>query len=134
MSLYRHQLPQLGNQLFITDGSLETTLVFHAGTGRPVFAAHDGLRTPAGCDHLEARLDGNEHWLRRIRGIRASASRMSRAELDESETLDDGDPVEFGQQCYALHRRLPHRTVMSGCCGTDHRHIEQICCQAERTK
>ena len=28
---YRNALPQLGNELFLTDGGLETTLVFHHG-------------------------------------------------------------------------------------------------------
>ena len=26
-----------------------------------------------------------------------------------------------------LRRSLPHLTVLGGCCGTDHRHVEQIC-------
>jgi methionine synthase I (cobalamin-dependent) len=26
-----------------------------------------------------------------------------------------------------MRRRLPHINVLGGCCGTDHRHIEQIC-------
>ncbi len=44
--------------------------------------------------HFEAALDDGP-WLERVRGIRANASRKSHAELDESEELDDGDPVEF---------------------------------------
>ncbi len=53
-----------------------------------------------------------------------NASRMSHAELDESEVLDDGDPDELGGQLAAMHARLPHLSVLGGCCGTDHRHIE----------
>ena len=59
----------------------------------------------------------------RIHGVRANASRKSHAELNESTELDIGDPVEFGRD----HKRLPKLNVYGGCCGTDHRHIEEIC-------
>ena len=36
---YRERLPQLGGGLFLTDGGLETTLVFHEGWDLPCFAA-----------------------------------------------------------------------------------------------
>lgn len=75
--------------------------------------------------HFEGALDGGD-WIARLRGIRANASRCSHAELDEAEELDDGDPVELGQQYRDLRRRFPHINVLGGCCGTDHRHIEQI--------
>jgi len=62
-----------------------------------------------------------------LRGLRANASRQSHADLSESPTLDTGDPVELGRECAALKRRLPRMSVvMGGCCGTDHRHVEQI--------
>ena len=51
---------------------------------------------------------------------------LSHAELDQATHLDDGNPVEFGQQYRALRNRLQHLTVLGGCCGTDHRHVEQI--------
>ena len=76
--------------------------------------------------HFEHALDGRQPWARRIRGLRANASRQSHAELNESPTLDAGDPVELGRQYAALRRRLPRLSVMGGCCGTDHRHLEQI--------
>ncbi len=72
--------------------------------------------------HFEAALAGNP----RIRGLRANASSCSHAELDNAEELDDGDPVELGGQFAALLRDHPQLTVLGGCCGTDHRHIEQI--------
>jgi S-methylmethionine-dependent homocysteine/selenocysteine methylase len=74
--------------------------------------------------HFEAVLNGD--WVERIRGIRANASRCSHAELDEAQQLDDGDPVEFGNQHRELRGRFPHINVLGGCCGTDHRHIEQL--------
>jgi S-methylmethionine-dependent homocysteine/selenocysteine methylase len=66
-------------------------------------------------------------WVGRLRGLRANASRRSHAELDQATDLDDGDPVELGAQYADLRRRHRHLTVLGGCCGTDHRHIERIC-------
>lgn len=48
MSKYRHRLPQLENRLFLTDGGLETTLIFHRGLDLPFFAAFHLLRQPSG--------------------------------------------------------------------------------------
>jgi len=76
--------------------------------------------------HFEAVLPERELWVERIRGLRANASRMSHAELNESPELDVGDAVELGQDYARLKRRLAHLNVMGGCCGTDHRHVEQI--------
>lgn len=76
--------------------------------------------------HFERALDPKEAWAQRLRGVRANASRQSHAELNESPTLDIGDPVELGREYAALKQRLPRLNVMGGCCGTDHRHIEQI--------
>jgi S-methylmethionine-dependent homocysteine/selenocysteine methylase len=66
-------------------------------------------------------------WTARIRGLRANASRMSHAELNEATELDSGDHAEFGS-LYAELRAglLPQMNVMGGCCGTDHRHVEAI--------
>ncbi len=77
-------------------------------------------------DHFAGAL-GEGTWRSRIRGIRANASRKSHAELDNSDVLDPGDPVELGQDYKRLRRMLPELSVLGGCCGTDHRHIEQIC-------
>ena len=38
---YRHHLPQLEGELFLTDGGIETTLIFHEGLELPAFAAFD---------------------------------------------------------------------------------------------
>jgi S-methylmethionine-dependent homocysteine/selenocysteine methylase len=76
--------------------------------------------------HFETILADAEPWARRIRGLRANASRKSHAELNESAELDVGDPDELGEQSAALKRRLPELTVTGGCCGTDHRHVERI--------
>jgi homocysteine S-methyltransferase len=77
--------------------------------------------------HFEAALDHDSSWVKRIWGIRANASTMSHAELDESETLDAGDPIDLGNRYRRLLARMPHMRVLGGCCGTDHRHVAAIC-------
>lgn len=54
MSKYRQQLPQLGNQLFLTDGGMETTLIFHDGVDLPHFASFDLLKDEAGLARVRA--------------------------------------------------------------------------------
>lgn len=77
-------------------------------------------------DHFASALDESSPVTARIRGIRANASRMSHAELDEAEELDDGNPDELAQQYAQLRERFPSINVLGGCCGTDARHIAAI--------
>ncbi|MDX1405798.1 MAG: homocysteine S-methyltransferase family protein [Woeseiaceae bacterium] len=77
-------------------------------------------------DHFSEALAENEDWTSRIQGIRANASRLSHAELDEMDVLDDGDPQEFGESYRQLADRMPWLRVFGGCCGTDHRHIQAL--------
>jgi len=76
--------------------------------------------------HFASVLTVGESWLERIRGLRTNASHKSHAELNESPELDSGNPVELGQEHARLMERLPRLNVIGGCCGTDHRHVEQI--------
>jgi len=76
--------------------------------------------------HFRDALKAGEAWVKRIGGLRANASRRSHDELDQATELDAGDPREFGRLHAELRRLLPHATVLGGCCGTDHRHVEQI--------
>lgn len=46
MSQYRNALPQLGDRPFITDGGLETTLIYHEGIDLPHFAGFVLLDRP----------------------------------------------------------------------------------------
>lgn len=62
MSKYREQLPQLRDQLFLTDGGLETTLIFHDGLDLPYFASFDLLKDDAGFERLR-------DYFRRYAGI-----------------------------------------------------------------
>lgn len=76
--------------------------------------------------HFDATLESSADWTQRIRGLRANASRMSHQELNESPELDAGDPAELGRQYRDIRLRFPQIAVLGGCCGTDHRHIEEI--------
>ena len=61
MSRYRNALPQLGEQVFLTDGGLETTLIFHNDLDLPHFAAFDLLKDEHGTailkEYYETYLD-----------------------------------------------------------------------------
>jgi S-methylmethionine-dependent homocysteine/selenocysteine methylase len=76
--------------------------------------------------HFAGILESGSPWIKRLRGVRANASRRSHAELDNAPELDTGDPQELGEQYADLLARFPHINVLGGCCGTDHRHIEAI--------
>ena len=75
-------------------------------------------------EHLDRAIDPTV--IARIIGIRPNASRLSHAELDESEQLDDGDPDELAARTVDLLQRMPAVRVIGGCCGTDVRHIAEM--------
>jgi homocysteine S-methyltransferase len=77
--------------------------------------------------HFEDALKAGEAWTERIHGVRANASTKSHVELDESETLDAGDPADLGRRYVALREAFPKMRILGGCCGTDHRHAAAIC-------
>lgn len=113
-----------------TDGRLPTGLSLEAAIetvdattgGAPAYyminCAH-----PTHFEHVVRR---GGRWTERLRGLRANASVRSHGELDEATDLDTGDPQELGRQYAALHALLPRLAVLGGCCGTDHRHVEEI--------
>lgn len=65
-------------------------------------------------------------WTSRVGGIRANASSLSHAELDEALELDRGDPDDLAAAYLELRALLPSLQVVGGCCGTDHHHVEAI--------
>ncbi len=107
-----------------TDGRLpDGTLLADA------VAAVDADTTPAyfivNCAHpthiLAGLTDGD--WRERVGGLRVNASTQSHAELDEAETLDDGDPAQLARDQQPLLEAFPNLQVLGGCCGTDARHV-----------
>ena len=49
---YRGHLPQLDGDLFLTDGGIETVLIFQEGIDLPMFAAFDLLKDEEGAGRL----------------------------------------------------------------------------------
>ena len=126
----RAEMPVVVSFTVETDGRLPTgqtlggaiQIVDAATTGYPAYY----MVNCAHPSHFAHLLDPSQPWVARVRGIRANASCMSHAELNEATALDMGDPLALGTSYAELKRRLPQLTVLGGCCGTDHRHVEHI--------
>ena len=76
--------------------------------------------------HFAHLFGGAAPWTSRIGGVRANASSLSHAELDEALELDRGDPDQLAAAYMELRALLPSLHVVGGCCGTDHHHVEAI--------
>ena len=115
-----------------TDGRLPTGQALHEAIAQVDADAGPGegpayfMVNCAHPTHFDSALEVDGAWRERIGGLRANASRMSHAELDVAEDLDDGDPAELGEQHRALRDQLPGLRVIGGCCGTDDRHVAAI--------
>jgi homocysteine S-methyltransferase len=83
---------------------------FMVNCAHPTHFAHVLAGTPAG----------------RVRGVRVNASSKSHAELDASDELDMGEPLQLADDVAGLRGRGAELTVFGGCCGTDHRHIDAL--------
>ena len=80
------------------------------------------------CAHPTHVLAGLEPgpWRERVMATRVNASRLSHAELDSADDLDEGDPEALAVDQADLTDRLPALTVLGGCCGTDARHVRAL--------
>ena len=65
-------------------------------------------------------------WINRVRGVRPNASKMEKIALCHIGHLEEGNPVELGEQCGDLAQRYPHMDIWGGCCGTWDTHLDQI--------
>jgi S-methylmethionine-dependent homocysteine/selenocysteine methylase len=113
-----------------TDGSLPSGMSL-AEAIEQTDAATNGYATHfmvncAHPSHFAHVLDGTAPWAARIGGVRANASQLSHAELDEMVELDSGDPDDLAARYVELRASLPNLHVLGGCCGTDHRHVAAI--------
>ena len=87
--------------------------------------------------HFSNAVSQDQPWQQRIHGLRANASTMSHAELNDAPALDIGSPEALARDYAGLKRKsLKYLNVFGGCCGTDHRHVEQIAlaCRPLHTK
>ncbi len=64
-------------------------------------------------EHVLPAVGDAGDWVSRVHGLRVNASAMSHAELDESETLDEGDLDVL----VPAHRRLERALPSLGCRG-----------------
>lgn len=113
-----------------TDGRLPTGETL-SGAIATIDAATDGfpayyMINCAHPTHFAHVFEPGAPWMKRLRGLRANASKRSHVELDNAPELDTGNPVELGDQYREIRRRFPHINVLGGCCGTDHRHVACI--------
>jgi S-methylmethionine-dependent homocysteine/selenocysteine methylase len=72
-------------------------------------------------------LNLDEDWTQRIHGVKCNASKKSHAELEQCTEIDEGDPIEFAQDNQQLLYKLKNLNIFGRCCGTDTKHLEQIC-------
>ncbi len=77
-------------------------------------------------EHFNTTLVDQSDWCDRIGLVRANASRMSHEELDNAPELDAGDPYELATQLAELRDRFPALNTFGGCCGTSHRHVDEM--------
>ena len=80
------------------------------------------------CSHpveYEPALD-NREWVKRLRGVRPNASKLEKIALCNLGHIEDGDPIELGQQLADLSSRHPHMDIFGGCCGTGAEHLREI--------
>ena len=81
------------------------------------------------CSHpleFEPAISDPGSLTKRLRYIRPNASRMEKIALCKLGHLEDGNPVELGQQMGDVARRFPWADILGGCCGTDERHLGEI--------
>ena len=123
---YRHRLPQLDGRRFLTDGGLETTLIFHDGWNLPMFEAFTLLESERGRAALRAYFDryiplaaehgmgfvlesptwrANPDWGDRIGSNREALGRANHAAID------------LMREVRAAHETEHTPIVISGCIG-----------------
>ncbi len=103
------------------------TVDAEAGDMRPDFF---GINCSHPVEFEPALESGN--WFERIRNLRPNAAKMEKAALCCLDHLEDGDPVELGQQMGNLANRYPHLDIWGGCCGTWHTHLGEIAQNVKR--
>lgn len=123
---YRHRLPHLDGRRFLTDGGLETTLIFHDGWNLPMFEAFTLLESERGRVALRAYFDryiplaaehgmgfvlesptwrANPDWGDRIGSNREALGRANHAAID------------LMREVRAAHETEHTPIVISGCIG-----------------
>src|SRR5215510_8087552 len=126
MSQYRSHPPQLDGGLFLTDGGIETSLIFHDGFELPYFAAFDLLRRPEGRAALKAYYErylaiataDQVGFILESPTWRASADWADRLWLSRDELTDaNWAAIDLMTELRAVHETATTPIVVSGCVG-----------------
>lgn len=130
LAAHRAGVPAVVSFTVETDGTLPSNMSLADAIDRTDALAGGGpLHYMVNCahpTHFAHVLVPGDPWASRIGGIRANASTLSHADLDEMTVLDDGDPADLARRYMALDDLLPNLRVVGGCCGTDERHVAAI--------
>ncbi|HEU4923577.1 MAG TPA: homocysteine S-methyltransferase family protein [Burkholderiales bacterium] len=125
-SLYRNALPQLNGGFFVTDGGIETTLIFHQGLELPDFAAFDLLKRPGGESALREYFRAYARIAARHNADVVLESATWRASADWGARLgySEAELAEANRRAIALLARIRDElsetrtmAVISGCVG-----------------
>jgi S-methylmethionine-dependent homocysteine/selenocysteine methylase len=123
---YRNNLPQLDGDLFLTDGGLETTMLFSEGFELPDFAAFDLLKEPVGEEALRKYFRSYAAIARRFgAGLilesatwRASADWAARLGYSRAELADaNRRSIRMLEEIRSETEFNGTRVVISGCLG-----------------
>ena len=121
MPAYRHQLPQLTGGVFLTDGGIETTLIYDDGFDLPDFAAFPLLDAAAGHAALQRYFDAYLDVAVRRGRHRADADVAGFARLGRPPVLHRAPSDRVNQAAVDLLVAARHRwerptpVVISGC-------------------
>lgn len=125
MSAFRRSLPQLKGDFYLTDGGIETTLIFHEGLELPDFAAFDLFKTSGGEAALRKYFRTYADLARRFSTGLILESATWRASADWGAKLGYSAKDLAGANRRAIgileeirgESKDPARTVISGCVG-----------------
>jgi S-methylmethionine-dependent homocysteine/selenocysteine methylase len=119
---YREHLPQLDGQAFLTDGGIETVLIFGDGFELPAFAAFDLLKDDDGTEALRRYYAPYVELAlsRRLGFIAESPTWRASARWGQELGYGEAELARFNRQAIALMEELraDHPlVVISGCVG-----------------
>ncbi|WP_337660109.1 homocysteine S-methyltransferase family protein [Anderseniella sp. Alg231-50] len=125
-----HDMPVVVSFALNKDGHLKSGTALGEAIRSVDRATGDGPRYyMVNCTHpvdFAAAFEAPGPWVKRIYGLRPNASSLDHGTLCQLGHLEEGNPVELGQQMADMARRFSHINVWGGCCGTDHVHIDEI--------
>lgn len=126
MAKYRSELPQLSNGVFLTDGGIETTLIFHEGLELPDFAAFYLLKDERGSQALRNYFRGYASLAKDygVGFILESATWRANPDWTKKLGYSDDEFVEVNRQAIEMladiRREFENektKIVISGCVG-----------------